>query len=553
MTKHVVLALALLLPSLASAQTAVPTTDRKRVLIEYTGPTQLANDFMVMRIRVRNQSGRDRVWAFEFNALEAGHIGGGRRSQFELDVENGQDRHFEILVPLPGASDAGWVQMFVFGYGVANAGQTVNVGNWSRSRVAVSANANLRFPEVRVQLTVDPSGTAILLPFSAESLTDDWRAYSSLSVLWLTADEWKQADSPIRRALTEWVAGGGRLVLVEPSDTPARAPIEHYGMGMIVTIPEGLTADEAGLFEHVKPSAINTAVSISTWMSNLIDPIETHKGFLSLVLLGYLVLAAPVNLLVFSPGRKRMRLFWTMPAIALGASAVMAAVILLQDGVGGSGYRANFVYLQPDLNRELIVQEQVSKTGALLRRSFDIGEAEAVVITDITTAYQGFQQTSALGSHGARYTGDWFRSRTIQAQRLQWARSSRARIERVGVDSGRPTILSSIDVPLEELYYRDQSGSVWHGKNILPGRPALLQSVSDVAYQQFPREVAFRTAGPVIRARVDAIRGLSGAFLAIAASHGSDVAIETLTSIDWTDGPVLYAGHVKNDVWEAAR
>ena len=81
----------------------------------------------------------------------------------------------------------------------------------------------------------------------------------------------------------------------------------------------------------------------------------------------------------------------------------------------------------------------------------------------------------------------------------------------------------------------------------------MLQSVSDVAYQQFPREVALRTAGPVIRARVDAIRGLRGAFLAIAASHGSDVAIETLTSIDWTDGPVLYAGHVKNDVWEAAR
>ena len=507
---------------------------------------------MVMRIRVRNQSGRDRAWAFEFNALEAGHIGGGRRSRFELGVENGQDRHFEILVPLPEASDAGWVQMFVFGYGVANAGQTVNVGNWSRSRVAVSANANLRIPEVREQLTHDPSGRATLLPFSAEALVSDWRAYSSLSVLWLNDDEWKRADSAIRRALTEWVAGGGRLVLVVPIDTPARAPIEHYGMGMIVTIPEGLFADEVGLFEPAMPPAISTAVSFS-WVSNLIDPIETHKGFLSLVLLGYLVLAAPVNLLVFSPGTKRMRFFWTMPAIALGASAVMAAVILLQDGVGGSGYRANFVYLQPDLNRELIVQEQVSKTGALLRRSFDIGEAEAVVITDITTADQGFQQPSALGSHGARYTGDWFRSRSIQAQRLQWARSSRARIERVGVDSGRPTILSSIDVALEELYYRDQSGSVWHGKNILPGRPALLQSVSDVAYQQFPREVALRTAGPVIRARVDAIRGLRGAFLAIAASHGSDVAIETLTSIDWTDGPVLYAGHVKNDVWEAAR
>ncbi len=106
MTRHVVLTLALLAASLASAQTSVPTTDRARVLIEYTGPTQLSNDFMVMRIRIGNRSGRDRSWAFEFNALESAYTAVGRRSRFELDVEDGQDRHFEILVPLSGATDA---------------------------------------------------------------------------------------------------------------------------------------------------------------------------------------------------------------------------------------------------------------------------------------------------------------------------------------------------------------------------------------------------------------------------------------------------------------
>ena len=465
----VVLAFALSMAGIAGAQTTVPTTDRARVLIEYTGPTQLSNDFMVMRIRIGNRSGRDRTWAFEFNALESAYGAVGRRSRFELDVEDGQDRHFEILVPLSGATDASWVQMIVFGYGVANPGQMEIVANTLSSRVAVSANATLRSQEVRDQLTTDASGTGNPLTFQAESLTDDWRAYSSLSVLWLAADEWKQADAAVRRALSEWVASGGHLVLVEPGDTSTPAPIEHYGMGMIVTIPEGLTTEEASLFERAMPPAIHAAASISS-VSDLIDPIETHKGFLSLVLLGYLVLAAPVNLLVFSPGTKRMRLFWTMPAIAFGASAVMAAVILLQDGVGSSGYRANFVYLQPDLNRELIVQEQVSKTGALLRRSFEI--EEPVVITGVATAYQSYRKKpSELSSHGTRYAGDWFRSRSIQAQRLQRARSSRARIELVGVDSGRPTILSSIDVPLEKLYFRDQSGSIWYGENILPGDP----------------------------------------------------------------------------------
>jgi hypothetical protein len=534
------LALTLSMTSLASAQTTVPTTDRSRVLIEYTGPTQLSNQFMVMRIRIGNRSGRDRAWAFEFKALKASYGDVGRRSRFELEVEDGQDRQFEILVPLSEAANASWVQMAVFGHGVANAGQMELVGNTVSSRVAVSSQANMRSPELRDLLTIDPSrnDSNVKLEFQAEALTDDWRAYSSLSVLWLGADEWKEAEAALRRTLLEWVAGGGRLVVVESGDTAATAPFQRHGLGMIVTVPEGLADDQLGVFQLARPPANNGVDSVS-WVGNLIEPIETHKGFLSLVLLGYLVLAAPVNLLVFSPGTKRMRLFWTMPAIALGASAVMAAVILLQDGVGGSGYRRNLVYLLPELNRELIVQEQVSRTGALLRRSFEI--EEPAVITDLTVNHLD-RSSREFGSHGARYAGDWFRSRSIQAQRLQWARSSRARVELVGTEGTHPVLLSSIDVRLDELYFRDESGQLWHARNVLPGRSAALRSATEQEYERFLREVSFSTAGPGIRTRVDEIRGLRGAFLA---SAGSDVAIETLTSIDWNDAPVLYAGHIQ--------
>lgn len=427
--------------------------------------------------------------------------------------------------------------MAVFGRGVANAGQMEIVANTVSSRVAVSAQANMSSPEVRDLLTDDPSSTGGNLEFQAEALTDDWRAYSSLAVLWLATDEWKGADAALRRTLFEWVAGGGRLVLVEPGDTAATWLIQRHGLGTIVTIPEGLAAESVGVFQLARPPANNEVDSLS-WVGNLIEPIETHKGFLSLVLLGYLVLAAPVNLLVFSPRSKRMRLFWTMPAIALGASAVMAAVILLQDGVGGSGYRRNLVYLQPELHRELILQEQVSRTGVLLRRSFEI--EEPVVITDLTTVNL-YQSSREFGSHGTRYAGDWFRSRSIQAQRLQWARSSRARVELVGTEGKPPTLLSSIDARLDELYFRDDGGQVWHARNVLPGRPAALRSSSEQEYEQFWREVSLGAAGPGIRARVDEIRGLRGAFLARASS---DVAIETLTSIDWNDAPVLYAGHI---------
>ncbi|GMR23570.1 MAG: hypothetical protein BMS9Abin37_2011 [Acidobacteriota bacterium] len=535
----VVLALALSVADIAGAQTEVPVTDSARILIEYTAPHQLSNDFMVTTIRIVNQSGRDRSWVFEFHTPMS-YSNVGRRSRFALDVENGEDRRFEILVPLAGAKDASWVQMFVFGFGVSEPGPIALINTVS-STVAVSDEATMLHESAR-QMLVGNHGPGEPLGFDVSDLTGDWRAYASLSALWLSAAEWRKLDPAVRRALTGWVAGGGRLVLVEPGETPSAEPIRRHGMGMIATIPAGLTDEDVKTFLSVLPPSIPNQESIS-WATSLINPIETPNGFLSLVLLGYLVLAAPVNLLVFTPGTKRMRLFWTMPAIALGASAAMAAVILLQDGVGGSGYRANFVYLQPELNRELIVQEQVSKTGALVRRSFEI--EKPVVITGLATDHHYLQSFKELGSDGSRHTGDWFRSRSIQAQRLQWARSSRARVELVGAEGKRLTLLSSIDVHLDELYFRDERGQVWHAENVLPGRPAVLASSTEQEYERFWREVSSRTSGPAIHAHADAIRGLRGAFLASAASDVSDVAIETLTSIDWNDAPVLYAGHIQ--------
>jgi hypothetical protein len=456
-------------------------------------------------------------------------------------VDDGDDRQFEILIPLTESTGSSWVQMIVFGYGVANAGQVEVLASTVNARVAVSNDATLESQTLRDQLTADPAGTGSAhLAITADALTDDWRAYTGLSVLWLSVDEWKQARASIRRALTEWVASGGKLFLVEPGDVPSAAPIERRGMGMIVTIPEGLRAEDASRFKLATPRAANASDSI-TWASSLIEPIQTHKGLLSLVLLGYLVLAGPVNLLVLSPGSKRVRLFWTMPAIALGASTLMAVVIVLQDGLGGSGYRANLVYLQPELNRELVLQEQVSKTGALLRRSFEI--EEPVVMKSVATAYQPYQQPSRVVSGGSDYAGDWFKSRSIQAQSLVSARSSRARIELVDAHASTPTILSSIDVALEKLYYRDELGRVWYGENVLPGRPLALSASTAKAYEQFYYEASYTTAGPVIRARAAAVRELPGAFLAVT-SDDVGIAIDTLSGIDWKDGPVLYAGHI---------
>ena len=499
----------------ASAQTAVPTVDRRAVLIEYRGPVQISNEFIVLDVRIVNRSGRARSWVFEFNAVDNRNADSGRHSRFELDVEHGADRVFEILVPLTETNGASWVQMRVFGYGIARPGQMEVVANTNRSLVAASEKATLRDASVRTLLAPDPTGSGAQ-PFAvaAEALPSDWRAYWGLSVLWLAEDEWKELDAPVRSAITEWIASGGRLVLVVPDGATSRAPVESNGLGLVVTVPEGVTHADVSSFRAAMPRPFDTDSAI-TWVSQHIEPIETHRGLLSFVLVGYLVLVLPVNLAVFAPKAKRVRLFWTMPAIALSASAVIALVIVLQDGIGGVGFRASLVYLQPELNRELVVQEQMSRTGALVTRGFDVEDGAIVKALEATTySYRGPRLN--VVSDGPRYSGDWFRSRSVQAQRLVRVRSSRARIELDDDGSGAPRILSSIDTPLETLFYRDQHDRIWLGENVVPGRPVELRPSSEGVYQEYWHEESWGVAGPEIRARANALRSARGVFLAIA-------------------------------------
>ena len=98
----------------------------------------------------------------------------------------------------------------------------------------------------------------------------------------------------------------------------------------------------------------------------------------ALLVFGFIVafgiLVGPVNLYWLAGPKRRQRLFWTTPLISLAGSALLVALMILQDGVGGSGTRRVLAVMLPEQNKLALVQEQISRTGVLLGRSFAIGE-----------------------------------------------------------------------------------------------------------------------------------------------------------------------------------
>jgi amino acid transporter len=96
--------------------------------------------------------------------------------------------------------------------------------------------------------------------------------------------------------------------------------------------------------------------------------------FLIVFITAFAAIVGPLNLYWLAGGARRHRLFWTTPLISLAASLLLVVVILLQDGFGGVGKRVLLTYILPGEKKAVVLQEQVTRTGVLLGREFDVQE-----------------------------------------------------------------------------------------------------------------------------------------------------------------------------------
>jgi hypothetical protein len=521
----------------AGAQvTSVSTRPDSGARIEVQPTLPAASGYAPLRVKIRNDSDRDHSWTFLFQSY--GTSGMRRETTSTLEVPAGEERRYDLVVPFAtGPFERSYLSMQVHGYGVENAGwnfpMTAYYGSGAAREPALSES--LRAGEAAAQPRPQPvvgdapadAPETVSLSFDPRLLPSDWRGLTAFPLIALWESEWRGLDPEARTALQDWCLHGGRLVRVGAGTTATSD--EAYGLGSVALVPTPSTAEEWSRISEVP--AEERGIDYPTWAGRMVLPIETRKGLLLVYLLTYALLVGPVNLFVFCRRGKRSRLFWTMPALALAASAFLTVVIVLQDGLGGTGHRVALVRLAPDLAREVVLQEQVSRTGALLERGFEMDES--IALFDVRPETYGYG--GSLTSAASVFDGGWFRSRAVQIQRLDAVRPSRARIEWTGEGS----LLSSIGDPIEELFYRDDEGRLWRARDVAPGRAIALAPATEPDYEAFWKSVS-ATAGPQVRARLRRLSSERDAFVG-RTRHRTDAVIGTLDAIDWQD-TVIYSG-----------
>ncbi len=547
--RAVIIGLALMLPLSAEAQIPFSgLTGEDGITLD---GTSLFSDlppfgFAPLELSIKNDTARDRRWTIHTRATR----GWGSRdiavTDRVLEVPKNSTRTFEIMAPLPGVSErVGHMDLalIVEGYGVRDS------QGYLASRIPTYYDAPHPYVGMSAALEakdrdrfIGNSSPIFVVKFEPKNFPSEWRALAGIDAIWLTPEDVALLPDEAQGALLDWVTQGGRIyVCTAEAPPPPPFGVERYGrygLGEVRT----MSWDGVGITSTV--SVVAASLPIRDRSERERGPFHERLGKQTVnraLMLGFLLLfglvIGPLNLFWLARHQQRARLLWTTPLISVAASVLLSLLILLQDGVGGSGRRFAVQLLMPDRASEVIVQEQIARTGVLVAASFPANEGELVEPIYLEDGYG----TRTFGLSKNRHSGDWFNTRSVQAQRVEVVRGSRSRVELIGEEGGKPKLASTLPVGLERLFYVDERGEIWTASGVRPGDQLVLELATPAQLMEFFDRMLSQST-PFLRSLVERRRGERSYFFA---SSSAPIAVDTLASIRWEDDPSLILGPVK--------
>lgn len=522
--------------------------------------------YLPIRVAIKNRTNAPRGWNFESTCVQAST----RNTRFVtgLQVEPETEKVFDLLVPLSAQIDGSRryanLIISISGYGVTG-DRNADLSTGGRSSSSTSfvgmgeALAVKNWGTIRENLekkhTKSLEGTSLDLDF----LPADWRGLAGFSILFFTDEEWRRIPAAQKGAIQDWVAQGGRLILVGTGGTSDLPPPGSVGCGTIEIWPK---ADEVAadgtkaqnfddnfvqqaakvLDEDDKsPLAKSLGSYNQSWaMAEKVGQSEPPQALILGFVIVFATIVGPVNFLLFAPAGRRHRLFWTTPLISLGASLLLGAFILLSEGFGGRGLRYEAVLSLPADHKEVLWQEQVSRTGILTRTAFETSEPNLMIPLSLRVIRLRGESSHSYLLKDTTWSGDWFRNRATQGQLMTTVVPTRGRLEIATDASGTPTAISSFEQPLEKCWYLDDEGKAWKAENMGPGEKKAMKSATTGEYIRDWNE-ALKEAGPVtVTAATEFTQGTPrGKFFATTAALPQP--ISSLKAIRWQKtGGLIY-------------
>ena len=291
-------------------------------------------------------------------------------------------------------------------------------------------------------------------------------------------------QNPSAAASSVYTLGWGLIRILDPTDNERRnnrsmlEAIENLGSNEQVRIPALASVMAGARNLHTDGKYHHHRVASGSFADYF--PIVEDSGvpvrLMIVILIGFVVLAGPVNLVLLHKLKRRTWFLWTLPAISILTSAVVFATALLNEG------------FTPTVRRDVITildqqTQQATTVGALgIYAPVAPGNLEFSAHTEVTPLLSSRGQDSGSNrginwTKALLFTGKWIASRVPAHFAV---RKSESRKERLSVtwESSTPTVVNSLGTDITYLCLADAQGNIFEANRLRAGQRTVLQRVA---------------------------------------------------------------------------
>ena len=376
-------------------------------------------------------------------------------------------------------------------------------GSGSPMLVLFSKTVDTRFPDW-VNQTQAVQGTsrtvnAVRADQEAAQWSANWLGYTRYDGVVVTADDLRAMPVESRNAIGQYVECGGSLFILgrDPqlpgpwklkADPMRGVSLATPGFGQcIVTSQTNLDDDPAPTLAPVIESWNTTALpwqrARTTSEANRVFPVVDDvgvpvKGLLALMLV-FSVVIGPVNLMVLARKKRKLWLFWTVPAISFATCLFVLGYMAITEGWQGRSRVEGFTVLDENTRRASTLGWTGVYTPVLPRGGLHFGAETEVSYQNGDDGYS----YSRRGS-GSALTIDWTRDQHLASGWMTprvpahfVLRKSELRRERMTITKGADGSVEAangLGADLSQFWYLDEGGNMFRADAIPAGGRATL-------------------------------------------------------------------------------
>lgn len=372
-----------------------------------------------------------------------------------------------------------------------------------RPTVLVSHGASTRAFQNRASTFLEnPDGTDSFFAAKAETPVTEWSAnwlgYSSYDGVVLTADEIRSMPEPARSAIGRYVECGGSLTVLGSWDVPGTWRPEFSKNGLLSIYPAGFGVCIVNKSERVEdllepqwqiikqawqesqtPWAQRREKAFDFSTANTDFPVTENvsipvRGLLVIMLL-FVITIGPVNLFVLSKKKRKMWLFWTVPAISLLTCLVVSAYSVWSEGWGGRARYLSFTILDERSHRASTIGINAFYAPLTPADGLRYG-VETEITSRPINSYDGQRGTlrTADWTDDQHLETGWVTARTPAHFMVRRSETRRERLTVTPAAGGPLSVVNGLGVSIRDLLLADDKGVIYRATNIAPGASGIL-------------------------------------------------------------------------------